>query len=77
MNSGIGNIRYSSSANVAGRLFNPCVSARAELATPMRNTSAKKLAMRRIYSPNVNNDAFPPAAVVLIVNVRSVTKRSK
>ena len=29
------------------------------------------------YSPSVNRDAFPPAAVVLIVNVRSVTKRSR
>jgi len=27
------------------------------------------------YSPNVSKLAFPPAAVVLIVNVRSVTKR--
>ena len=29
------------------------------------------------YSPRVSNDAFPPAAVVLIVNVRSVTKRNR
>jgi hypothetical protein len=29
------------------------------------------------YSPSVNNEAFPPAAVVLIVNVRSVTKRDR
>lgn len=29
------------------------------------------------YSPNVNNVAFPPAAVVLIVRVRSVAKRSR
>ena len=29
------------------------------------------------YSPNVNNDAFPPAAVVFTVSVRSVTNRSR
>gem|GEM_PF-5339672 len=29
------------------------------------------------YSAIVNNEAFPPAAVVLIVTVRSVAKRNK
>ena len=29
------------------------------------------------YSPNVSKLAFPPAAVVLIVNTRSVTKRCR
>jgi len=29
------------------------------------------------HSPSVNNDALPPAAVVLIVSVRSVVKRSR
>lgn len=29
----------------------------------------------RTYSPSVNNDAFPPAAVVLIVTVFSVANR--
>lgn len=28
-------------------------------------------------SPNVSNDAFPPAAVVLTVSVRSVANRNK
>ena len=32
---------------------------------------------RRGYSPSVSSEALPPAAVVLTVNVRSVTKRSR
>lgn len=29
------------------------------------------------HSPKVNNEAFPPAAVVLMVSVRSVAKRRR
>ena len=32
---------------------------------------------RPIYSPSVNNDALPPAAVVLMVTVFSVAKRGR
>ena len=31
----------------------------------------------KLYSPSVNNDALPPAAVVFTVNVRSVTNLSR
>ena len=34
-------------------------------------------ARRAAYSPSVSSDALPPAAVVLIVSVRSVTKRAR
>jgi len=37
---------------------------------PQRDTAST------VYSPSVSSEAFPPAAVVLIVSVRSVAKRT-
>ena len=39
--------------------------------------SAATCARSRNHSSNVNNEALPPAAVVLMVSVRSVQKRAR
>ena len=42
-----------------------------------RGPITKQFLTKLRYSPIVSNDALPPAAVVLIVSVRSPAKRSR
>lgn len=43
---------------------------------PLRS-AALEVALTRYYSPIVSSEALPPAAVVLIVSVRSPAKRNR
>ena len=61
----------------AFQIMSPGLTSRKKLSKPDFEVEPSVLRGVLPHSPNVNNDALPPAAVVLMVMVRSVEKRSR